>query len=51
MSVTSAAGTAKSNLSGGMDSAKAAGLIAIGAVVVLALLRRGFAGVRVGIGD
>ena len=36
---------------GGFDAAKAAGLITIGAVVVLAVMRRGFAGVRVGIGD
>lgn len=36
---------------GGFDAAKAAGLITIGAVVVLALVRRGFASVRVGIGD
>lgn len=38
-------------LSGGLDSAKTAGLLVIGAVGVLALLRKGFAGVRIGIGD
>lgn len=36
---------------GGMDAAKAAGLITIGALAVLALMRRGFHGVRIGIGD
>lgn len=38
-------------LGGGMDSAKAAGLLVIGAVIVLAVLRRGFGGVSIGIGD
>jgi hypothetical protein len=36
---------------GPMDSAKAAGLITIGALVVLALMRKGFHGVRIGVGD
>lgn len=36
---------------GPMDSAKAAGLITLGALAVLALLRKGFHGVRIGIGD
>lgn len=34
-----------------LDSAKTAGLIVFGAVAVLALLRKGFGGIRVGIGD
>lgn len=38
-------------LSGGLDSAKVAGLLVIGAVCVLAGLRKGFAGVRIGLGD
>lgn len=40
-----------SNLSGGMDSAKVAGLIVVGALVFLAIGRRAFAGARVSIGD
>jgi len=36
---------------GAMDSAKAAGLVVIGAVAVLALLRKGFSGVSVHVGD
>lgn len=34
-----------------MDTAKVAGLITIGAVVVLALTRKAFGGVRIGLGD
>lgn len=34
-----------------MDSAKVAGLLVVGAVVVLALTRKAFGGVRVGLGD
>lgn len=34
-----------------IDSAKAAGLLVIGAVVVLAALRKGFGDVRISIGD
>lgn len=34
-----------------MDTAKVAGGLALGAVVVLALLRRGFGGVNITIGD
>jgi hypothetical protein len=33
---------------GGMDAAKAAGLIVIGALVVLALMRKGFPSVHLG---
>lgn len=36
---------------GGMDSAKAAGLLTIGAVLVLGCLRKGFKGVSVHVGD
>lgn len=36
---------------GGLDAPKAAGIITIGAVLVLALLRKGFHGVSVGLGD
>lgn len=36
---------------GGMDAAKAAGLLTLGALGVLALMRKGFHGVRIGIGD
>ena len=36
---------------GGMDSAKAAGLFVIGSVIVLGLLRRGFSGVAIHLGD
>lgn len=39
------------NLPGGMDSAKAAGLLVVGAVVVLALTRRAFGGVKINLGD
>lgn len=35
----------------GMDSAKAAGLLVIGSVLVLAALRKGFGNVRISIGD
>ena len=31
-----------------MDTAKAAGLLAVGAIAVLALMHRGFASVRIG---
>lgn len=34
-----------------LDTAKTAGLIVVGAVVVLALTRKAFGGVRVGLGD
>lgn len=34
-----------------MDTAKTAGAIVIGAVLVLALTRKAFGGVRVGLGD
>jgi len=40
-----------STLSGGLDSAKVAGLMVLGAVAVLAISRRAFGGVRVGLGD
>lgn len=33
------------------DSAKTAGLIVVGALGVLVLLRKGFAGVRIHVGD
>lgn len=36
---------------GGMDAAKAAGVLVIGALVILVALRKSFAGVRVGISD
>lgn len=36
---------------GPMDSAKAAGLLVLGALVVLGLMRKGFHGVSVGIGN
>lgn len=36
---------------GQLDSAKTAGLIVVGAVVVLALTRRAFGGVKVSLGD
>lgn len=36
---------------GPMDSAKAAGLLVLGALGVLALMRKGFHGVSVGLGD
>lgn len=36
---------------GGLDSAKAAGLLVIGSVVVLSALRKGFGNVRISIGD
>jgi hypothetical protein len=36
---------------GGLDSAKAAGLLVIGSVVVLSALRRGFGNVRISVGD
>lgn len=40
------------NLSlGGMDTAKASGLLVLGAIVVLAVTRKAFGGVRVGLGD
>lgn len=35
----------------GLDTPKVAGLIVVGAVLVLAGLRKGFGGIRVGIGD
>jgi hypothetical protein len=34
-----------------LDSAKVAGLMVVAAVVVLAVTRRAFGGVRVGLGD
>lgn len=34
-----------------LDSAKMAGLLVIGSVIVLALTRKAFGGVRVGLGD
>lgn len=34
-----------------MDTAKVAGLIVVGAVLTLAALRKGFGGIRVGLGD
>lgn len=36
---------------GGMDSAKVAGLLVIGSLGVLALLRKGFGGIRIHVGD
>lgn len=38
-------------LTGGLDSAKVAGLLVVGSLVVLALTRKAFGGVRIGIGD
>lgn len=38
-------------LAGGLDSPKAAGLIALGALGVLVLLRRGFGSVNVTVGS
>jgi hypothetical protein len=38
-------------LSGGLDSAKTAGVLVIGAVCLLAAIRKGFGSVRIGIGD
>lgn len=43
--------SALTNRLGGMDSAKAAGLLVVGALGVLALLRKGFGDVRIHIGD
>lgn len=37
-------------LAGGIDSPKAAGIITIGALVALVLLRKGFHGARVTVG-
>lgn len=39
------------SLSGGLDSPKCAGILTVGAVVVLALLRRGFGSVNVSLGS
>ena len=38
-------------LAGQLDSAKVAGLLALGALAALVVLRKGFAGVTVKIGD
>jgi len=38
-------------LSGGLDTAKTAGLLVIGAIGVLALLRKGFGGVNISVGS
>lgn len=35
----------------GLDSAKAAGLLVIGSVLVLSALRKGFGNVRISVGD
>ena len=43
--------TALTDKLGGMDAAKAAGVITLGAVALLALMRKGFHGVRIGLGD
>ena len=39
------------NLTGQLDTPKAAGLLVIGAVLTLAVLRKGFGGVNVRLGD
>lgn len=39
------------SLAGKLDTDKAAGLLVVGAVLVLALTRKAFGGVRVGLGD
>jgi hypothetical protein len=36
---------------GGLDSARVAGLLVIGSVILLGALRRGFGDVRISIGD
>lgn len=36
---------------GGIDSAKVAGALVLGSIVVLALTRKAFGGVRIGLGD
>lgn len=36
---------------GGMDSAKVAGLLVLGALLTLGALRKGFGGVKVSLGD